>query len=186
MSPWTMGRRAGLAAQSAQDIGQLGGDAHHPPWRQPPLAQRDLLQVLPGGALHHQDRLVTHPLEGDQPRHPRMGHLLQHEGLLLEAVLQRLGQVDPGELEDVLLAAGGEAGEHEPVGALADQLDPPIAQLLELGLAQRHPLPQLAGILMAQQVDRLVFRNIELLQRRLGHDAPSKIASRADSCRERR
>ena len=114
---------------------QLSGNVHHQTRRQSPFTQRILLQVDAWCPLHHQNRLVTHPLKSDHTRHSGMIDLLEHERLLFKAILQRLGQIDPGKLEYIPLAVGGDAAKHETIGALADQRDVAIAQLLKLGLA---------------------------------------------------
>ncbi len=64
------------------------------------------------------------------------------------------------------------ASKYKTVGALANELNALIAQLGELRLAQRHPVFKLTGIVMAQQIDRLLFRYIKLLKRCLGHKSP--------------
>ena len=89
-----------------------------------------------------------------------------------------LGQVDASEFEHMLRAwcvqAGKTAGKHKAIGALANQFNIPVTQLAELGNAKRHPVLELLGIIVAEQVDRLLFRYIELLKMLfLLHHSPS-------------
>ena len=137
------------------------------------MLERELLEIDARRALHDQYRLAANALVTDQARNQRMRDLVEHEGLFLQTVLQRLRQGDPRELEDVLLSNGrtftrAPPGKHEAISPLADQMDFAIAQPLELGNAQRHPVLELLGIMMREQVDGLLFRDIELLQALMG------------------
>jgi len=169
----------GLAPQRLQDVGELSGDLDHQPRRQASFAQRELFQVDARRARHHQHRLLTQGAIGDQLGDVRMVDLLEHERLLLEALVKRLRQVLAGKLEHVAFVGAVDAGEDEPVGALADQLDLPIADLGELMAAAFDPFAQLPRLTLAEQIDRLLLGNIELLQlRRLSHGYPLRLSAK--------
>ena len=155
-------------AQAAQDIRQLIGNSNNKPGFQAAFLQGDLFQVEPCSALHDQDRLVVGALEGDQSRYSGVVHLLQNEGFVFQTILEVLGQVDAGELEHMFrprrIQTRKAAGKHKAIGTLANQFNIPVTQLAELGNAKRHPVLELLGIIVAEQVDRLLFRYIELLK----------------------
>lgn len=125
-----------------------------------------LIQILALSSGHHQDPLASNSVELYQWWHIGMIDLRQHEGFFFQSVLYLLGQGDAGELEHMFLAMAVSSGEHKTIGAFAYQLRVIIAQLDQLLAAEADPGSVLASVIGLEQIDRLLFRNIKVLQLR--------------------
>lgn len=96
-----------------------------------------------------------------------MVNLFKDVGFVFEVVLQVLGQIDVSEFEDVFQVIGvfevQVIGENKVVGVFVDYFDVVIIELVELGGVQCYLVFEFFGVIMIEQVNRLFFWYVELL-----------------------